>query len=109
MMNAGRNDFSSSAPLSNAGPPRVAARAGRTGLALVATLAAIIAALAVAPAVAIRGLAVAITLQALGVMLAGAVVGVGRGALATGLYIVVGLAGVPIFAQFTGGVGVLAA
>lgn len=109
MMDAGRNEFSSSTPLSKAATSRVSTRTGSSGLALIATFAALIAALAVSPAVAIGGIAVPITLQTLGVMLAGAVLGARRGALATGLYIVVGLAGVPIFAQFTGGLGVLAA
>lgn len=109
MMDAGRNEFSGSTPLSKAATSRVSNRTGSSGLALIATFAALIAALAVSPAVAIGGIAVPITLQTLGVMLAGAVLGARRGALATGLYIVVGLAGVPIFAQFTGGLGVLVA
>ncbi|HLS03287.1 MAG TPA: biotin transporter BioY, partial [Actinomycetales bacterium] len=95
------------ASTSHSVPAAVRAPAG--SLALIATFAALIAVLALTPAIAVGGIAVPITLQTLGVMLAGAVLGARRGALATLLYIVVGLAGVPIFAQFTGGLSVLAA
>lgn len=104
MSNAGHNELPTSAALSKSAP-----RTGISGLALIATFAALIAVLALTPAITIGGMAVPITLQTLGVMLAGAVLGARRGALATALYIVVGLAGVPIFAQFTGGLSVLAA
>lgn len=101
MSNAGQRDISVNATSG--------ATSSTSGLALIATFAALIAVLAITPAIAIAGMAVPITLQTLGVMLAGAVLGARRGALATALYIVVGLAGVPIFAQFTGGLSVLAA
>lgn len=105
MSDAGQNDLSAAGAFTTT----TTTRTGISGLALISTFAALIAVLALTPAVTIAGMAVPITLQTLGVMLAGAVLGARRGALATVLYIVVGLAGVPIFAQFTGGLSVLAA
>src|SRR5690625_2953075 len=104
MSDAGQNDLSAAGAFTTT----TTTRTGISGLALISTFAALIAVLALTPAVTIAGMAVPITLQTLGVMLAGAVLGARRGALATVLYIVVGLAGVPIFAQFTGGLAVLA-
>ncbi len=52
-------------------------------------------------------MAVPITLQTFGVMLAGTVLGARRGALAVLLYLAVGLAGLPVFAQGTGGLAVV--
>src|SRR5690625_1601249 len=104
MSNAGQNDLSAAGAFTT-----TTTRTGISGLALISTFAALIAVLALTPAVTVAGMAVPITLQTLGVMLAGAVLGARRGALATVLYILVGLAGVPIFAQFTGGLSVLAA
>lgn len=103
MSDVGQNDLPSPAPRTKTTSTPI------SGVALIATFAALIAVLALTPAVAVGGMAVPITLQTLGVMLAGAILGARRGALATGLYIVVGLAGVPIFAQFMGGLSVLAA
>lgn len=76
-------------------------------VALVATLAAFIAVCAVLPSFPVAGLTVPITLQTFGVMLAGVLLGARRGALAVLLYLAVGLAGLPVFAQGTGGLGVL--
>ncbi|MDR1386078.1 MAG: biotin transporter BioY [Propionibacteriaceae bacterium] len=76
-------------------------------VALVAVFAALIAALALAPAVPI-GVGVPITLQTLGVALAGAVLGPWRGGLACLLYQAVGFAGLPVFAGGAAGLGVLA-
>lgn len=45
-----------------------------------------------------------ITLQTFAVLLVGAVLGARRGALAAGLYLLVGFAGLPVFAEGTGGV-----
>lgn len=112
MSNAGQSNIPSSignAATDSAPAPSVNSGASISGLALIATFAALIAVLALTPAVAVAGMAVPITLQTLGVMLAGAILGARRGALAVLLYIVVGLAGVPVFAQFTGGLSVLAA
>jgi biotin transport system substrate-specific component len=79
-----------------------------TDLALISTFAAFIAACALLPAIPVGGLPVPITLQTFGVMLTASVLGARRGALATALYVVVGLVGVPIFSGGTGGLGVVA-
>ncbi len=85
--------------------PRTAHHRG-TDVALVATFAAFVAACALVPAIP-TGSGVPITLQTFGVVLAGLVLGPLRGFLAVTLYLVVGLAGVPVFAEMTGGLGVL--
>lgn len=93
----------------NADAPRTVAgvRTPVADVALVATLAAFIAVCAVLPSFPVAGLPVPITLQTFGVMLAGVLLGARRGALAVLLYLAVGLAGLPVFAQGTGGLGVL--
>ncbi|WP_432571837.1 biotin transporter BioY [Kineococcus sp. SYSU DK005] len=78
------------------------------GTAMVAVFAALLCALAVAGAVPVGVLAVPITLQTLGVMLCGAVLGPWRGAAAALVYLVLGFAGLPVFAQGGSGLGVLA-
>lgn len=78
-------------------------------LSLVAVFAALIAALTMAPAIPVGPLGVPITLQTLGVALTALVLGAKRGGLAVLLYVVLGLAGLPIFARFSGGLGALAA
>ncbi|WP_136520191.1 MULTISPECIES: biotin transporter BioY [Cellulomonas] len=85
--------------------PRERRRPG-TDVALVATFAAFVAACALVPPIP-TGSGVPITLQTFGVVLAGLVLGPLRGFLAVALYLVVGLAGVPVFAEMTGGLGVL--
>jgi biotin transport system substrate-specific component len=88
--------------------PAASARSSvATDVALVATFAAFIAVCALLPAIPVGGIAVPITLQTFGVMLAGVVLGPRRGALAVLLYLAVGLAGLPIFAQGTGGLGAI--
>ncbi|WP_432484266.1 biotin transporter BioY [Kineococcus esterisolvens] len=99
-------------------PPREAAGgalddvrrpAGRTrDLALVAVFAALVAALALTPALPVGPLGVPITLQTLGLMLCGTVLGPWRGALAALVYLVLGLAGLPVFAGGAAGLAVLA-
>lgn len=79
-----------------------------TDLALVATFAAFIAVLAILPGVTLPGMAVPITLQTFGVMLAGLVLGPIRGGLAVLLYVAVGAAGLPVFSGGGAGFGVLA-
>jgi biotin transport system substrate-specific component len=79
-----------------------------TDLSLVAVFAALIAALAILPGIPVGPLGVPITLQTLGVMLAGIVLGPGRGAAAVLLYLAAGLIGLPVFSGFNGGFGVLA-
>ena len=71
---------------------------GTTDLALIATFAALIAVCAVSAALPFGVNGVPITLQLLAIFLAGAVLGAARGFLAVALYVVVGAAGLPIFA-----------
>ncbi|MBB2922169.1 biotin transporter BioY [Cellulomonas cellasea] len=86
----------------------VARTSATTDVALVATFAAFIAVCAILPAIPVAGLAVPITLQTFGVMLTGIVLGARRGALAVLLYVVVGLAGLPVFSGGAGGLAVVA-
>jgi biotin transport system substrate-specific component len=79
-----------------------------TDLSLIAVFAALTAAFALIPAIPVGAAGVPITLQTLAVMLTGVVLGPGRGAAAIGLYVAAGLAGLPIFSGFSGGLGVLA-
>ena len=79
-----------------------------TDLSLVAVFAALIAALAILPGIPVGALGVPITLQTLGVMLAGIVLGPARGTAAVLLYLAAGLIGLPVFSGFRGGFGVLA-
>lgn len=95
-----------SLPESATAPARPASVA--TDLALVASFAAFIAVCAVLPAIPVGALPVPITLQTFGVAVTGAVLGARRGFLATALYVVVGLAGAPIFAGATGGLATVA-
>ncbi|MBD0293402.1 MAG: biotin transporter BioY [Jiangellaceae bacterium] len=67
-------------------------------LAKVAVFAGLIAALSLAPALYLFGGAVPLTLQTLGVMLAGLVLGARLGALAVLCYLAIGAAGVPVLA-----------
>jgi biotin transport system substrate-specific component len=75
-------------------------------LAQIAVFAALIAALTLPGAINVGP--VPITLQTLGVMLAGAILGARKGALAVTVYVVLGLAGLPILAGGAAGLGVLA-
>lgn len=77
-------------------------------LALVAVFAALVCALALTPGITVGALGVPITLQTLGIMLCGAVLGPWRGAAAAALYLLVGAVGVPVFANGGAGVGVFA-
>lgn len=79
-----------------------------TDIALIAFFAGLIAVCAIIPGIHVGGIAVPITLQTFGVLLAGTVLGAKRGFLAAALYLVVGFAGLPIFADGTGGPGVFA-
>lgn len=74
-----------------------------TDLALIATFAALIAVCAVSAALPFGVNGVPVTLQLFGIFLAGAVLGARRGFLAVVLYLVVGAAGLPIFAGGTSG------
>lgn len=77
-----------------------------TDIALIAGFAALIAACAIAPGLHLGG-PVPITLQTFGVLLSGALLGARRGFLAVVLYLVVGFAGLPIFADGASGLGTL--
>lgn len=85
------------------------AKIGARDLALVSVFAALIAVLTLVPAVPVGALGVPITLQTMGIGIAALTLGSLRGGSAVGLYVLVGLAGVPIFAKFSGGLGSLAA
>lgn len=52
-------------------------------------------------------LGVPMTLQTFGIILAGVVLGPKKGCLVAVLYLLLGMVGVPVFAGFTGGIGVL--
>lgn len=89
---------------------RVARRRTRwtsADLSLIAVFAALTAAFSVLPGIPL-GPGVPITLQTLAVMLTGIILGPARGAAAVGLFLVAGLAGLPVFSGFSGGLGVLA-
>lgn len=77
-------------------------------LALVAVFAALIAAFSLAPAVPLPGNAVPITLQTLAIALTAMIIGPWRGAAATLLYLVIGFAGLPVFAGGASTLAVLA-
>lgn len=72
-------------------------------LALIAIFAGLVAALGVVPAFTPPGFAVPITAQSLGVMLAGAVIGARRGALALVVLLVLVAVGLPLLAGGRGG------
>lgn len=76
-----------------------------TDIALIAGFAALIAICAILPSIKLTG-PVPITLQTFGVLLTGAVLGSRRGFLAVLLYLVVGAAGLPVFADGRSGFGV---
>ena len=75
-------------------------------MAYIAVFAALIAALALVPGFNIGP--ISFTLQTLGVGLAGLCLGPWRGFAATALYVVVGAAGLPVFARGAAGIGALA-
>ena len=70
----------------------------------IALFAAIIAALGLLPAIPVVGIPAPITAQTLGVMLAGAILGPKRGALAVLVFLVLVLAGLPLLAGGRGGI-----
>lgn len=78
-------------------------------ISMIAVFAALMAAsIAIPPIPAGNVLGVPITIQTTVVTLTGLVLGAGRGAAAIGLYVMVGLAGLPVFSGFRGGLGILA-
>ena len=76
-------------------------------LSLIAVFAALTAVFSILPGVPL-GAGVPITLQTLAVMLTGMLLGPARGTAAVGLFLVAGLAGLPVFSGFRSGPGVLA-
>lgn len=94
--------------LAHANPHSRRPRWGATDLGLIAVFAALVAGAALVPGLALNGFGVPITFQTLAVMLTGLVLGPGRGFAAVGLYVLLGLAGLPIFSQGRSGLGVLA-
>ena len=81
-------------------------RSASVDLALVSTFAALVAVCSILPAVNLSVFA-PITLQTFGVLLAGAVLGPRRGALAILLWVTIGVAGLPVFANGRSGLPVL--
>ncbi len=74
-------------------------------LALIAVFAALAAVFSLTPAIPVGPLGVPITLQTLAVVLAGLILGARRGFLAIALWLVVGFAGLPVFANGGAGLG----
>ena len=87
--------------------PAVSRGVDLRSVALVAVFAALIVASALVPGIQLAG-GVPITLQTLAVMLAGLCLGAVRGGLAALLYLVLGLAGLPVFSGGKSGLQVLA-
>ena len=75
-------------------------------IALVAAFAALISASAYVGAIPVGSAGVPITLQTLTVMLAGCILGPGRGVSAVTLYLALGAVGLPVFAEHSSGIGV---
>ena len=101
--------MSSDRPAASAEPTRRSGRSTSTTFDIVVTavLAAVVAALGVVPPITVGVLGVPITLQTLGVMLAGALLGPVRGMLACLIVVVLAVAGLPILSGGRGGMGVL--
>ncbi|WP_104110511.1 biotin transporter BioY [Arthrobacter sp. N199823] len=98
-------------PITSAGVPDARSprrRWGAMDLSLIAVFAALMAASVAVPGINVGPLGVAITLQTLVVALCGLVLGFGRGTAAVGLYVLLGLIGLPIFSGFRAGPAVLA-
>lgn len=79
-----------------------------TQVALAGVFAALIAVCSMLPPIPVGGFGVPITLQTFAVMLTGLILGARLGFLSVLLYLVVGLAGLPVFSGFNAGIGVLA-
>lgn len=77
-----------------------------TDLALVASFAALISVCAYVAAIPVGGAGVPITLENFAVLIAAALLGPLRGFLSVGLYLLLGLAGLPVFAEHASGPGV---
>jgi len=86
--------------------PAALRRFSPTDLALVAAFAALICVCAYVAAIPVGGAGVPITLQGFALLLTGAVLGPARGVAATAVYLLLGLAGLPVFAGHSAGAGV---
>lgn len=82
-------------------------RSTSTDIALIASFAALIAVLGIVPPIAV-GLPVPITLQTMGIMLAGLILGSRRGALAVLVFLALVAVGLPLLSGGRGGLGVFA-
>ena len=89
-------------------PARQRNRWNATDLGLIAVFAALVAGAALIAAIPVAGMGVPVTVQTLAVMLTGLALGPGRAFAAVGLYVLLGLAGLPIFSGGRSGLGVLA-
>jgi biotin transport system substrate-specific component len=96
-------------PTSRWNPVRGAARLSARDLALIASFAALIAALGLPGSLYLFGGAVPITLQTMGIMLAASLLGARRGALAVLVLLVLVGAGQPLLSGGRGGLAVFAA
>jgi len=76
------------------------------GLAMTATFVGVIAAMGLVPAFQVPGFGVPITIQSMGVMLAGAVLGRWRGAAAVAIFLILVAVGLPLLSGGRGGLGV---
>jgi biotin transport system substrate-specific component len=76
------------------------------GLAMTATFVGIIAAMGLVPAITVPAVGVPITIQSMGVMLAGAILGRWRGAAAVLIFLVLVALGLPLLSGGRGGLGV---
>lgn len=90
----------------SSGPPPSPDHQSARDLALVAVFAGVVAVLGLLPAIYPFGSAVPVTAQSLGVMLAGAVLGPRRGALALLLFLALVAVGLPLLSGGRGGLGV---
>jgi biotin transport system substrate-specific component len=77
-----------------------------SGIAMTATFVGVIAAMGLIPAVSIPGVSVPITIQSMGVMLAGSILGRWRGAAAVTIFLVLVALGLPLLSGGRGGLGV---
>jgi biotin transport system substrate-specific component len=76
------------------------------GIAMTATFVGVIAAMGAVPALYVPGSAVPITIQSMGVMLAGSILGRWRGAAAVSIFLILVALGLPLLSGGRGGLGV---